>query len=59
VAACGYEITAITTGRAPTITTLCGRHRWLAPAVLTILAVHLYRQPPIVTLSPGNSRRLH
>ena len=47
VAACGYEITAITTGKAPTITMLCGRHRWLAPAVLTILAVHLYRQPAL------------
>jgi hypothetical protein len=47
VAACGYEIAAIATGRTPTITMLCGRHRWLAPAVLAILAVHLYRQPRI------------
>jgi hypothetical protein len=45
VAACGYEITAITTGRVPTITMLCGRHRLLAPAVLTVLAIHLYRTP--------------
>ncbi len=44
-AACGYEIAAITTGKTPTITMLCARHRWLAPAVLTILAVHLYRTP--------------
>ena len=43
--ACGYEIAAITTGRTPTITMLCGRHRWLAPAVLAVLAIHLYRQP--------------
>ena len=45
VAACGYEIAAITTGKTPTITMLCARRRWLAPAVLTILAVHLYRAP--------------
>ena len=43
--ACSYEIAAITTGKAPTITMLCGRHRWLGPAVLTVLAAHLYRQP--------------
>ena len=46
VVACSWEIAAITTGRVPTITMICSRHRVLAPAVLTVLAVHLYRQPP-------------
>jgi hypothetical protein len=32
-------------GKTPTITMLCARHRWLAPAVLAVLAVHLYGQP--------------
>ena len=57
VAACSYEVAAITTGRAPTITMLCGRYRWLAPAVLAVLAVHLYRQPPIVTSPADIARR--
>jgi hypothetical protein len=52
VLACGYEITAITTGRAPTITMLCARHRLLAPVVLTVLAVHLYRQPRPAGIPP-------
>lgn len=46
VLACGYEIAAITTGRVPTFTQMSARHRWLAPAVLTVLAIHLYRQQP-------------
>lgn len=45
VTACGYEIAAIATGKTPTITVLCARHRWLAPAVIAALALHLYRQP--------------
>lgn len=57
--ACGYEVAAITTGRVPTITILCGRHRMLAPAVLAVLALHLYRQPPIVTPPSSIPRRLH
>ena len=48
-AVCGFEIVAITTGKVPTVTMLCGRYRWLAPAVLVALAVHLYHQPNIVT----------
>lgn len=52
VAVCGFEIAAITTGKVPTITMLCARHRLLAPAVLTVLAVHLYRQQPPRTLNP-------
>lgn len=41
--ACIYEAASITTGKTPTITMLCGRHRLLAPAVLAVLAVHLLR----------------
>lgn len=42
---CAYEVAAIGTGRVPTVTMLCARNRWLAPVVLSALAVHLYRQP--------------
>lgn len=53
VVACAYEVGAITTGKAPTITVLCGRHRWLGPAVLGALALHLYRKPrPQVIVVP-------
>lgn len=44
-AVCIYEAASIAAGKTPTITMLCARHRWLGPAVLAILAVHLYRQP--------------
>lgn len=44
-AICGYEVAAIATGRLPTVTRLCQRHRVLAPALLTALAVHLYWHP--------------
>jgi hypothetical protein len=51
-AVCVYEAASIATGKTPTVTMLCARRRWLAPAVLAVLAVHLYRKPPIVTPSP-------
>jgi hypothetical protein len=52
---CAYEVGAITTGKVPTITNLCGRHRWLAPALVVALAVHLARaEQPAVTLSISN-----
>ena len=44
-AICSYEVAAIASGRVPTVTALCGRYRWLAPAVITALAVHLAQQP--------------
>jgi hypothetical protein len=42
-AICGYEAVAISTGRTPTVTALCGRYRPLAPALILALAVHLAR----------------
>lgn len=42
---CAYEVTAITTGRTPTLTALSGRYRWLGPVLVGGLAVHLWRQP--------------
>ena len=44
--ACAFEVFSITTGKTPTISDLCGRHRWLGPAVLVGLAVHLAGQSP-------------
>jgi hypothetical protein len=41
--ACGYEACAILTRRVPTVSALCARHRYLTPAVLVVLGVHLWR----------------
>lgn len=38
---CAYETESIVTGRTPTVSTLCGRHRWLTPLILGGLALHL------------------
>lgn len=51
---CGYEVCAIATGRTPTVTALCERYRWLGPAVLASLALHLYLPPrPQVIIVPS------
>jgi hypothetical protein len=40
--ACGYEVAALLPkSRLPTISSVCGRHRWLAPIIVSGLAVHL------------------
>lgn len=36
-AACTYEVTAIVTGRVPTVTALCGRYRALGPLLVAAL----------------------
>lgn len=39
----GFETVAIfSKGRIPTISMLCGRHKFLGPAILGALAIHLY-----------------
>jgi len=48
-ACCVYEAASIAAGKTPTFTELSRKHKWLAPAILLTLAVHLLRQPPIVT----------
>lgn len=48
-----YELGALATGRVPTLTQVCARHRALAPVLVAALAVHLWRQPrPYI---PGGS----
>lgn len=37
---CLYEAGAIWSGRYPTITSLCAKYWWLAPVLVTALAVH-------------------
>lgn len=44
-AVCAYEVAAITTDRAPTVSTLCHRKPWLTPVILAGLAVHLVIKP--------------
>lgn len=44
--ACAYEAVAICYKRPPTISVLCGRHRWLAPVILGALTAHLYWRTP-------------
>ena len=43
---CAWEVTAIYTPgeRLPTISKICGEHKWLAPLILGGLGVHLYWQ---------------
>lgn len=42
--ACAYEAIAIplNSDRVPTISKICGRHRWLAPIIVGALTAHLY-----------------
>ena len=43
-AVCGYECAAIVLDReqVPTFSRIAGTHRWLAPALLIALAIHLW-----------------
>ena len=43
-ALCAYECGALATGSYPTLSMLSVRHRWLAPVLVTALAIHLHRQ---------------
>lgn len=45
MAACSYELGALASGRYPTLSVLCARHRVLGPVLVGALAVHLWRQP--------------
>lgn len=61
-AACAYEIIAIGTGRVPTISSLCRRHRTLEALFLAWLLVHLHREqkaidPPHLWKKACDSRR--
>lgn len=40
-AVCTYEVTAIVTGRVPTVTALCCRHRALGPLLITALTADI------------------
>lgn len=42
---CTYEVCALSSGRTPTVSTLCQRYPWLAPVIVAGLAVHLKPQP--------------
>lgn len=44
VGLCQYEVTAIVTGKLPTLTKLSRKHRWLPVLLVGGLAGHLYRQ---------------
>lgn len=41
MAACAWELAALTTGRIPTLTVLSERHPWLRDALVDALAIHL------------------
>lgn len=43
-ALCAYEIVAIGTGKVPTISSLCRKHRSLEAVFLAWLVVHLHRE---------------
>ena len=44
--------------RLPTISTLCGRHRWLAPIILLALAFHLYWREEHYGVLEGHLKKL-
>lgn len=44
VAACSYEILAITTGKVPTVSRLCRRSRWLEALFLGWLFWHFHKE---------------
>lgn len=41
-ALCAYEVTAILTGRLPTVSSVCRRRRWVEAALLAVLLAHLH-----------------
>ena len=45
-AACLYEAVALASRRCPTFSAMAAKRKWLAPAILIALAIHLYRHPP-------------
>jgi hypothetical protein len=42
LALCAYEVTAVATGRLPTVSSACRRHRGLEAALLAVLLAHLH-----------------
>jgi hypothetical protein len=40
---CEYEQFAIMTGRVPTISTVCRKHRWVEALLVAAFALHLHR----------------
>lgn len=50
---CGYECAAIATGRAPTVSALCRRRRWVEAGLLAFLLLHLH--PLVTSLHIGHS----
>jgi hypothetical protein len=45
-AVCGYEVAAIAGAPVPTLTAICSHCRWLIPAVVVAVAIHLWFTPP-------------
>lgn len=43
IALCQYEVTAILSGKTPTLTALGKQHKWLPYLIVGGLAVHFYR----------------
>lgn len=39
---CAYECVSVLTGRAPTISALCRRRRWVEAGLLAFLLLHLH-----------------
>ena len=41
---CAWELAALATGRIPTLTKICAKHKILGPVLVGALTIHLYRQ---------------
>lgn len=46
-AACCYELAALATGRVPTISSLCRRHRAAEAVLIAALLTHLHHPQPV------------
>lgn len=44
---CAYESVSLVSGRTPSVTIVCGRHRSLAAGIVLILSVHFWRAPNV------------
>ncbi len=41
---CAYETVALTSGRLPSLSSLCRQHRWLEAGLLAALIVHFHHE---------------
>lgn len=56
-AGCAYEVFALVSGRAPTISRLCRRHRVFEVVLLGVLVIHLHHREALRAPEPPGGDR--